>query len=106
LRASGASPVTAEARPALEREEFVAAGTPPSEAPPWPAASDEEAFLAEGRAAGDPVPPAFPPPGEESRVGGDLPPLDELVGRIPPAVREALDDLFRAKFTGVRRVLQ
>jgi len=33
-----------------------------------------------------------------------LPPMEELVKRIPPAAREALDELFRAKFTGVKRV--
>ena len=33
-----------------------------------------------------------------------LPPLDTLVARIPAEVREALEELFRAKFTAVRRV--
>ena len=33
-----------------------------------------------------------------------LPSLDELVKRIPADVRETLDDLFRVKFTGVKRV--
>lgn len=33
-----------------------------------------------------------------------LPSLDELVKRIPPDVRETLDDLFRVKFVAVRRV--
>lgn len=33
-----------------------------------------------------------------------LPPLDELVKRIPPAVRESLEDLFRARFVTVKRV--
>jgi hypothetical protein len=36
-------------------------------------------------------------------VGDRLPPLDELVARVPAPVRGILDDLFRAKFTGVRR---
>jgi hypothetical protein len=30
--------------------------------------------------------------------------LDELIQRVPASVREALDDLFRAKFTSVRRL--
>ena len=34
----------------------------------------------------------------------NLPPLDELVKRIPAETREALDDLFRAKFVRVVRV--
>lgn len=33
-----------------------------------------------------------------------LPNLDALVARIPPEVRETLDDLFRARFTTVQRV--
>jgi hypothetical protein len=37
-------------------------------------------------------------------VGETLPALDDLVARVPPAVRGLLDDLFRAKFTSVRRV--
>jgi hypothetical protein len=35
---------------------------------------------------------------------GTLPPLDELVNRIDPSIRETLDELFRAKFTAVRRI--
>lgn len=33
-----------------------------------------------------------------------LPPLETMVGRIPPGVREALDDLFRVKFVSVQRI--
>ena len=33
-----------------------------------------------------------------------LPPLDELVERIPTEVREVLEELFRARFTTVRRI--
>ena len=31
-----------------------------------------------------------------------LPPLDEVVARIPAPVRAAMDELLRARFTGVR----
>jgi len=34
---------------------------------------------------------------------GSLPPLEALVGRVPANLAGMLDDLFRAKFTGVRR---
>jgi len=37
-------------------------------------------------------------------VNVPLPSLDELVKRIPPDVRETLDDHFRVKFVAVRRV--
>jgi hypothetical protein len=35
---------------------------------------------------------------------GELPPLEDLVKRIPPATRELAEQLFRAKFIGVRQV--
>lgn len=65
----------------------------------------ESAFLAEARDRGEAVVPAKPV--EESPDDVDpkaLPPLDELVNRIPADVRETLDDLFRARFTTVRRL--
>jgi len=34
----------------------------------------------------------------------ELPPVEELAGRLPPEVREALEELFRAKWAGVKRV--
>jgi hypothetical protein len=69
-------------------------------APTGPAADEEAAVLAtQGETAPDPARPA---PSGEKPVR--LPPLDDLVARIPPAVRASLDDLFRAKFTIVRHV--
>ena len=71
----------------------------------WPEESAEAAFLAEARARGEPA--VVPRPGEKSgddAAPGVLPPLHELVQRIPAEVREALEDLFRAKFVAVRRV--
>ena len=46
-----------------------------------------------------PAPRETPPPGENLDAR-----LDELVGRLPAEMREALDDLFRARFTGVRKL--
>jgi hypothetical protein len=37
-------------------------------------------------------------------IGDKLPPLEEMVARVPPHVLGMLDELFRAKFTGVRRI--
>ncbi|MBI2516754.1 MAG: hypothetical protein HYV95_07535 [Opitutae bacterium] len=45
---------------------------------------------------------AAPVPAEDEQ--GDLPPLDDLVQRIPAATRELIDELFRAKFITVKRV--
>lgn len=71
----------------------------------WPDESSESAFLAEARDRGETVLVKAP----ETDVADEsdakaLPPLNELVERIPPGVREVLDDLFRARFVAVRRV--
>jgi hypothetical protein len=67
----------------------------------WPDESDESSILSELASRGEaPVPAALrgkPAPSEK------LPPVDELVARIPAGVLGLLDDLFRAKFTAVRR---
>ncbi len=42
-------------------------------------------------------------PRAPSAPGEKLPPLDELVARVPAPILGLLDDLFRAKFTGARR---
>lgn len=65
----------------------------------------EAAFLSEARERGEVVATARPAESVEEVVDSKaLPPLDELVKRIPPEVRETLEDLFRAKFVTVRRV--
>jgi hypothetical protein len=39
-----------------------------------------------------------------TQVTGDkLPPLETMIAKVPPDVAALLDDLFRAKFTGVRK---
>jgi hypothetical protein len=83
-----------------------AAAEPAAEAPPWPGEADEASFLAESQLRGETVPPVppVPPAAEETESAGPLPPLEELVARVPAEIREALDDLFRAKFTRVVRV--
>ena len=72
--------------------------------PLWPDDSAESAMFAELRSRGESVAPAAVVAPVEEVETGALPPLDQLVKRIPAEVREALDDLFRAKFVGVRRV--
>ena len=74
----------------------------------WPDESAEAQFLAEARERGEPVPapatPAADPEAAEPEPSGPAPELDELVGRLPPAVRETLDELFRARFVRVTRL--
>jgi hypothetical protein len=69
----------------------------------WPDESAESAMLPELRSRGDMAEPAATEAVEETDTK-NLPPLDELVKRLPPEVREVLDDLFRAKFVRVTRV--
>ena len=71
---------------------------------PWP--TEEPVFLAEARERGEAVAtvPKPLPPTEAEAEKGPLPPLDELVQRIPSEVREILEELFRVKFTNVQRV--
>lgn len=74
----------------------------------WPDEAAESAFLAEARVSGETLvvtaPAAAESEAESETDGKGLPSLDDLVKRIPPDVREVLDDLFRAKFTAVRRM--
>lgn len=65
----------------------------------------EAAFLGEARERGEaPASPRPTAPVEEISDSKSLPPLAELVDRIPAEVRETLEDLFRAKFVAVRRL--
>lgn len=73
----------------------------------WPDEAAEAAFLAESKEASGfktPVPVSAVAPLEDEEAIKPLPALDELVQRIPPETRDLLDELFRAKFTTVRRV--
>ncbi len=67
--------------------------------------ADEVAMIGELRARGE-TGFSRPPPSEseDSEAKTALPALDELVSRVPAEVRELLDELFRARFTAVRRM--
>jgi len=73
----------------------------------WPDENAEAAFIAEARQRGEPV-AATKATAELIEEKEDdkkaLPALAELMKRLSPDVRETLDDLFRAKFTTVRRI--
>lgn len=86
-------------------EESVAAeAAAPGEVPPLPGEEAEHAMLAELRARGEIVTAAPAEPAEDGEAKQGLPALDSLVQRIPTEARELLDDLFRARFTAVRKV--
>jgi hypothetical protein len=94
---------------AVEDEVTVSLEAAPLEQPPagtWPDESAEASFLGEARERGESLPAK---PVEATEPAEDLDPkampaLDELVQRIPPEVRETLEDLFRARFTTVKRI--
>lgn len=69
----------------------------------WPDAAAETAVLSELHDRGEVTAPAATEAVEETDTK-NLPALEELVKRLSPEVRETLDDLFRARFTTVRRV--
>jgi len=96
-----AEPVEDDPPAAVKVERGVPDALHPEADAPWPGMADEASFLAEQRGQGI-VPPAGV--ANEPTDLSPLPSLDELVQRIPAEARAALDDLFRAKFTSVRRV--
>ena len=75
-------------------------------APPLPGEEAEAAFLAEARERGEDVASVAAAlaaaEGEDEK--GALPPLEELIQKLPAELRDTLDDLFRAKFVKVMRV--
>lgn len=73
-------------------------------APAGPDAGEEAAFLAEQRAAAIPESRNATDATSGRTAEGDLPPLEDLVTRIPAPVRQLADELFRAKFYTVKRV--
>ena len=92
---------------AIVAEEPIGGGLFGDEAP-WPTdAASEGVFLAEARERGEAVvglPVAATRAEEVEELKGPLPSLDEMIQRIPTAVLEVLEELYRAKFTAVRRV--
>jgi hypothetical protein len=76
-------------------------------APVGPSESEEAAFLAEQATTGGGgvTEGRTAPAAEEAETPtGELPPLEELVNRIPAPTRQVMDELFRAKFVTVKRV--
>lgn len=77
-------------------------------APIGPSEGEEAAFLAEQRdlgGGGAVQRPRTPAAGAlDDEPTAPLPPLEDLVNRIPGPTRALLDELFRAKFVTVKRV--
>lgn len=73
-------------------------------APAWPGETDEASFLAESSEKQASEAADRPPARGEEPAEAGLPALEGLVERVPREVRDLLDELFRAKFTAVRRI--
>jgi hypothetical protein len=98
--------VNADSAPPVPESGDATATTPvPPDESGWPDAAAESAFLAEAKSRGE-LPAPKPAAAEEieEAEAGPLPPIDKMVERIPPPVREMLDDLFRARFVRVARI--
>lgn len=82
-----------------------AAAAPENGANAWPDDAAETAFRSEAIERGEPevIAATAIEATEETDTKG-LPALEELMKKIPSESRELLDELFRAKFTGVKRV--
>ena len=113
-----AAPAPAEASEAIDEPEAATAtatetaapspGNSPDETNVWPDEAAEAAFLAEARGRGESTKASEETVREAADDNGEgakaLPKLDDLVNRIPAEARELLEELFRARFTAVRRV--
>jgi hypothetical protein len=76
-----------------------------ADAPAGPSSEEEAAFLAREREMGIVTPALMhteSPPVEK----GELPPMEDLVKRIPMPTRDLMEELFRAKFITVKRIPQ
>lgn len=109
LRAKAADQIVPQQAPAVaaqptEAVEAMDAAAAES-APNWPDEAAESAMVSELRSRGEVV-ASSPSAGEvaEETDSRPLPPLNDLVQKIPAEVRDALEDLFRARFVTVKRV--
>jgi hypothetical protein len=83
----------------------MATDVPPADAPVGPSSEEEAAFLAQEREMGI-VTPALMHTESPPEEKGELPPMEDLVKRIPAPAREVLEELFRARFVTVKRIPQ
>jgi hypothetical protein len=107
-RAGGAETqtvVTAASGDAVPQARPTEAATDAESAPPsWPDEAAESAMVSELRGRGEVIVPSPAAEAVDESDSGALPPLNELVQKIPADVREVLEDLFRARFVTVKRV--
>ena len=86
-----------------EPEEEAPASAITADGPAGPSSAEEAAFLAQEREMGI-VTPALMHVEKPEEAPGDLPPMEDLVKRIPAPARELMEELFRARFVTVKRL--
>jgi hypothetical protein len=75
-----------------------------ADAPVGPSSEEEAAFLAQEREMGNVTPTLMHVGKAPEEPAGELPPMEDLVKRIPMPTRDLLEELFRARFVTVKRV--
>jgi len=91
------------AKPLPEPVEEESASAEPG-TPAGPSPAEEAAFPSEQRIAEAAEAPPSVAASVTADEPGSLPPMEDLVQRIPAPVREQLGELFRAKFVTVKRI--
>ena len=71
------------------------------DAPSGPSSDEEAALLAQDTEIGGSLNAAM---ADAPAEPGELPPMEDLVKRIPAPAREMIEELFRARFVTVKRV--
>ncbi len=104
-QSSAIKQVGAVAERGSEPEEEAVVAVPPrieDQPPPVIDEAAEAEFLAGAKERGETVTPKRASEIEEP-APKQLPPLDDLVAKIPAEVKDALEDLFRARWTTVKK---
>jgi len=71
----------------------------------WPDEQAEAAYLSEASTRDEPGTPEPATLAAQPPVDRALPDLESLVAKVPPELAALLDNLFRARFTAVRRLV-
>lgn len=105
---AGGTSAADDAADAADAAEAVVAGdlsTPSFDgnASTWPDENAEASFISDARERGEPVKASVETVEAVEDDSKPLPPMADLVKRLSPEIRETLDELFRAKFTTVRK---
>lgn len=74
------------------------------DAPVGPSAEEEAEFLAGEESGSAIIAPPREVKAEPEEESSPLPPMEDLINRIPAPARELMEELFRARFVTVKRL--